>query len=596
MDLRLEDLQTEEMHVIDAAGATLGRDSRRSSITIPDPGVSGAHARIFSRSGRYYIEDTNSSNGTFIEGSRLRGETELKDGLVIALHKYKFRVVMEANGVAQPDTRLLKPKNDQQPRAMQQASTVLNDDEVGGIEGLDEPILEGSSLNRIDASGKPVKRRDSSTNRARELDESSASGMHRREVSLQDDFSGSRSEISQVGAANLSGGFGEALGYYMTAVPKLALAPVGATQQLIAEQPFPAMDKMDLVAWAAPPLLLGAFINLMATVILSIAAHTFGLSAIMQPMLYGAVSVVVGCLIAGWVWHPLVDWWMRLLKGDSNPRGRTNMLIGLYTSVAIVQVVAGVGVLFALFAGAGSIGPLLQIVPLFLTAFAGLISIYVLYAWHGHFRVLDLVPKIIMVLGVLLIANAAWGAVGLMRARSAAAAAAAAAKKAQEMAAQAQAEAARQVADAQAKAAAQARAAEAAKEDTPIAGQTGSSAATPSSAAQATREAPPREPPRPPPTRAEGDDTGGQRGSTRPLPTFAELNEHIDAIEKAVSADPSLLARMENALALYKKMHATQAKYHTKSKDQVSERIRQAELYGAIVETVEELYDKVSGR
>src|SRR5690242_10093396 len=148
MDLRLEDLQTEEMHVVDAAGATLGRDSRRSSITIPDPGVSGAHARIFSRSGRYYIEDTNSSNGTFVEGNRLRGETELKDGLVIALHKYKFRVVMEANGVAAPDTGLFEqrtaqkpsPKVDAQARAMQQARTVMQDDDVSAIDGLDEPL------------------------------------------------------------------------------------------------------------------------------------------------------------------------------------------------------------------------------------------------------------------------------------------------------------------------------------------------------------------------------------------------------------------------------------------------------------------------
>ncbi|HSI03172.1 MAG TPA: FHA domain-containing protein, partial [Myxococcota bacterium] len=100
MELRLEDLQTEESHTIDAAGATLGRDSRRSSITIPDPGVSGAHARIFARSGRYFIEDTDSSNGTFVEGTRLRGELELKDGIVIALHKYKFRVSVATNGVS----------------------------------------------------------------------------------------------------------------------------------------------------------------------------------------------------------------------------------------------------------------------------------------------------------------------------------------------------------------------------------------------------------------------------------------------------------------------------------------------------------------
>src|SRR5262249_31878379 len=149
--------------------------------------------------------------------------------------------------------------------------------------------------------------------------------------------------------------------YYMGAVPKLLLSPVGATQQLIAEQPFPPMEKIDLVVWAAPPLVLGAVLSVIATIILSLATHTFGIGAILRPLISGVISVVVGCVVAGWVWHPFTTWWIRLLKGESNPRGRTNMLIALYTGVCIAQIVMGVGVLFALLAGIPGIGPFIQI-------------------------------------------------------------------------------------------------------------------------------------------------------------------------------------------------------------------------------------------
>ncbi len=631
MELRLEDLQTEESHTIDAAGATLGRDSRRSSITIPDPGVSGAHARIFARSGRYYIEDTNSSNGTFVEGTRLRGELELKDGIVISLHKYKFRVSVATNGAAggeatgiydQKNAGKTTPKSEA-PRSMQQARTVMQDDPEEG--GFDEQLAEGSSIHRKppvsedsedEGARRGKGRRDSSTMEGRESgsledrrDSGSLrdSGQRRREISVDDEAVDDR-DISNIdealGGGSVQGGFSQALAYYMGAVPKLALAPVRATQQLIAEQPFPALDKMDLVVWAAPPLILGAVITLVATIILSLATHTFGVGAIIRPIITGAIGVVIGCVVAGWIWHPLVEWWIRLLKGESNSRGRTNMFVALYSGVALTQIAAGIGVLFALLAGVPVVGPFIQIVPLALTAAAGLVALYIMYAWHGHFRVMDLVPKIILVLGVLLIASTAWSAISLVRASVASANAAAQAKKAQEALAAAQADAAKREAEAKAADADS----DTAKADTQAKGDpqgarpttttsdrpsTTTSADRPSSTPSITTSA------TPPSSRAETTRTGDEptRVTARNAggkPTFVELNEHIDAIEKAVTADPSLLSRMEGALTLYKKMHATQAKYKVKSKDPVAERIRQAELYGALVDTVEDLYEKVA--
>ena len=632
MELRLEDLQTEELHTIDAAGATLGRDSRRSSITIPDPGVSGAHARIFSRSGKYFIEDTNSSNGTFVEGTRLRGELELKDGIVISLHKYKFRVTVAANG-ANESTGLYDPKTvnagignkttpqGEAPRAMQEARTVMRDEEADDADGEDDAGFdEGSSIHRNPPVGdddEAPRRRDASAAPRRRDSESIESdssvrdsGSRRRDVSADDDDDGEDSrEISSLGpafsAGDMQGGLGKALAYYMAAVPKLLFAPVKSTQKLIAEQPFQPLEKMDLVVWAAPPLILGAIISLLASIVYAIVTKTFGVGVLVRPIISGAITVVVGCVVAGWVWHPVLAWWIKLLKGESSPRGRTNMLIGLYTGMALTQIAAGVAVLFALLAVVPVVGPFVGVFPVLIMAAASLVSLYIMYAWHGHFRVMDIVPKIIMVFGVLLIASTAWSVIGVVRMANAARMAAAQAAEAEALVAKAQADAA--------KLQAQANAGQA--DDDSAAADTGKPAAKdpvavnekPSEAprpAVTTSDKPSTPPPATPATRPNARPAAATTTSDDPpprsaaskggKPTFAELNEHIDAIEKAVSADPSLLARAEGALELYKKLHATQAKYKVKSKDPVAERIRPAELYGALVDTVEDLYDKVA--
>jgi len=69
-------------------GVTLGRE--RGDILFPEDGyVSGQHARISMRDGRFYLEDLNSSNGTFI---RVRGERALKPGAALLMGQQLFRV------------------------------------------------------------------------------------------------------------------------------------------------------------------------------------------------------------------------------------------------------------------------------------------------------------------------------------------------------------------------------------------------------------------------------------------------------------------------------------------------------------------------
>lgn len=64
----------------------IGRDPS-CDIVVVDPYVSRAHAKIFYREGKWYLEDLGSKNGTYINGEdvRNRGAVELKEGVEIVL-------------------------------------------------------------------------------------------------------------------------------------------------------------------------------------------------------------------------------------------------------------------------------------------------------------------------------------------------------------------------------------------------------------------------------------------------------------------------------------------------------------------------------
>jgi pSer/pThr/pTyr-binding forkhead associated (FHA) protein len=69
---------------------TIGRE--RGDINFPDDGyVSGLHARVTTRNGRFYLADLGSSNGTFM---RIDRERQLSDGSFVLLGQQLFRVTI----------------------------------------------------------------------------------------------------------------------------------------------------------------------------------------------------------------------------------------------------------------------------------------------------------------------------------------------------------------------------------------------------------------------------------------------------------------------------------------------------------------------
>ena len=70
----------------------MGR-SLESDIAVVSPQVSRQHARLDLQDGGLFIEDLNSSNGTVINGRRLRSRTQLQHADEVRFHDIVFRVV-----------------------------------------------------------------------------------------------------------------------------------------------------------------------------------------------------------------------------------------------------------------------------------------------------------------------------------------------------------------------------------------------------------------------------------------------------------------------------------------------------------------------
>lgn len=72
---------------------TIGR-KEGNTIKLVDQHVSGKHAHIFIRSNKLFLEDLNSTNGTFLNGSRLSGRAQLSNMDEIKIGSSVFKIVL----------------------------------------------------------------------------------------------------------------------------------------------------------------------------------------------------------------------------------------------------------------------------------------------------------------------------------------------------------------------------------------------------------------------------------------------------------------------------------------------------------------------
>ena len=85
IEVRVNDQQINTYLITDNP-LTIGRDPAQALAIIPEAIVSKLHCSIFFRSGRIFVKDLNSTNGTFVNDERVN-ERELGDNDVVSLGK-----------------------------------------------------------------------------------------------------------------------------------------------------------------------------------------------------------------------------------------------------------------------------------------------------------------------------------------------------------------------------------------------------------------------------------------------------------------------------------------------------------------------------
>jgi predicted component of type VI protein secretion system len=79
--------------------ASIGRLAG-NTIVVDNPAVSGHHATVFRDGAHFVIEDFASTNGTFVNGKRVRGRHQLRDRDAIRFGKSKHTIVFDEHGGA----------------------------------------------------------------------------------------------------------------------------------------------------------------------------------------------------------------------------------------------------------------------------------------------------------------------------------------------------------------------------------------------------------------------------------------------------------------------------------------------------------------
>jgi hypothetical protein len=75
-------------------GLSIGR-AAEADVRIDDQFASQLHARVDSRSDGYFVEDLQSTNGTFLNGATLEGEAPLSDLDIVRIGDTEFRFELD---------------------------------------------------------------------------------------------------------------------------------------------------------------------------------------------------------------------------------------------------------------------------------------------------------------------------------------------------------------------------------------------------------------------------------------------------------------------------------------------------------------------
>lgn len=227
--------------------------------------------------------------------------------------------------------------------------------------------------------------------------------------SLAGDDSYFQSELDEAPAGGLGAFFAalpRSVGHYLLSVPMLAVNPGGTVRRSVELQSNPALSGAGLAGYGLVAAGLASLVGALIGLLSQIATGSLSFAPVVSVLPMAGVAAVVGALL-GLLVHPLLGAVVRLFKGDSTPRSRTNYALDAFTFTILAAVPSAVAAALA----SASL-PLVGVIPVALTLFVSLLGVFLAYRWAVAFGVVHFVRYLLVGVGVVALvgsaAQAAW--------------------------------------------------------------------------------------------------------------------------------------------------------------------------------------------
>jgi pSer/pThr/pTyr-binding forkhead associated (FHA) protein len=107
------DLAPYDRFTIEDEEVIIGRDPEKCQIVLNDPEISGEHAKVTKTMINCFIEDLNSSNGTYVNGERIN-KVELENGDEFTIGETTFALDVSSDLIEEEDGSLMPVEDDQE--------------------------------------------------------------------------------------------------------------------------------------------------------------------------------------------------------------------------------------------------------------------------------------------------------------------------------------------------------------------------------------------------------------------------------------------------------------------------------------------------
>lgn len=109
----------------------IGRDPEKCQIVLNDPEISGEHAKVSKTMINCFIEDLNSSNGTFVNGERTN-KVELENGDEFTIGETTFVLDVSSDLIEEEDGSLMPVEDDQEIEMIEEIEEEVDFDDYEG--------------------------------------------------------------------------------------------------------------------------------------------------------------------------------------------------------------------------------------------------------------------------------------------------------------------------------------------------------------------------------------------------------------------------------------------------------------------------------